>query len=487
MAKAPADIREVDFGRLDAESDKQLPNYFVDTGVIERISQGERQFVIGRKGSGKTALFQHPQKVIGGSHIVQLEFSDYAWETHKAVKELGLPLENAYTASWVFTFLVSACRKWMTSVDPNVAKRARAVYLQIYGAEEGGLKDILFDRFRRLRKIEGPAVGGFAKVGAVEIADIPEGAHLAHAANAWNRKLLELADELFKTKPITIFVDRLDDGWDASPEIKAMLSGAIKATRTLNLRYAAKRPPAVVLFLRSDIYSYLDFNDKNKIGADIEHVNWDQATLIDIANARIAQSVPVKKKDAWAAVFSDKQMRQRAYIPNYIIKRTMLRPRDMIAFCIYCKEAAVKNGHSVVEPSDVYEAEIAYSRHVYEELRDEMHKQVPEYEDLFRALNRIGYSRFTFADWERSVKDVGLDCANSKNFLLTLFEYAVVGVPRVGGKGGGSKYEFVYENRFLEPNFVDDLVVHPALRKHLNLKDAMPAADGVAEEEMSDE
>ena len=158
----------------------------------------------------------------------------------------------------------------------------------------------------------------------------------------------------------------------------------------------------------------------------------------------------------------------------------------MIAFCIYCRDAAEKNGHSIVEPSDVYEAEIAYSRHVYEELRDEMHKQVPEYEDLFRAVNRIGYSRFTFADWQKSIKDVGLDSEKCKQYLLTLFEYAVVGVPRVGGKGGGSKYEFIYENRFLEPNFVDDLVVHPALRRHLNLKDAMPAADGVAEDEGDD-
>ena len=264
MIKALADIRDVDFGRLDAESDKKLPSYFVDTGVIERISRGERQFVIGRKGSGKTALFQHPQKTIGGSHIVQLEFSDYAWETHKAIKELGLPLENAYTASWIFTFLISACRKWMTSVDATVAKKARTVYLKIYGADEGGLKDILFDRFRRLRKIEGPAAGDFAKAGAIEITDISEGAHLAHAANAWNRKLFELADELFRGKPITIFVDRLDDGWDASPEIKAMLAGAIKAARAINLRYAAKRPPAVVLFLRSDIYSHLEFNDKTR-------------------------------------------------------------------------------------------------------------------------------------------------------------------------------------------------------------------------------
>ncbi|MEI2430658.1 hypothetical protein RDV84_15595 [Lysobacter yananisis] len=485
MPDAEINVRDVDFGRLDAESDRNLHNYFVDTGVIERIGKGQKQFIIGRKGSGKTALFQQPGKAISGSHVVNLEFSDYAWESHKAIAELGLPLENAYTASWIFTFLVSACRKWMTSVDETVAKKAKKTYLDIYGAEGGGggLLDILFDRFKRVRKLEGPAAGDLVKLGAIEIEGVPEGAHLAFAANAWNRKLIELADELFKTKPISIFVDRLDDGWDASAEMKAMLAGAIKAARSLNLRYAAARPPAIVLFLRSDIYAHLEFNDKNKIGADIEHVVWDQNALLDIANARIARSIPVKKSEAWAAVFSDKQMRQRAYISNYILKRTMLRPRDLIAFCIYCKEAAVANGHTKVEPEDVYDAEVQYSKHVYDELVDEMHKQVPYHETIFRALNKIGYSRFNFATWEKALTEVGANGADSMHSLKLLFEYAVVGVPRVGGKGGGSKYEFIYQNRFLEPRFDGDIVVHPALRKHLNLKDAMPADADQADED----
>lgn len=480
------DIKDVDFGRLDAESDPKLRNYFVDTGIIDRIGRGERQFVIGRKGAGKTALFQHPDAIIGGSHVVKLDFSDYAWESHKAIVQLGMPIENAYTASWIFTFLVAACRKWMTSVHPEVAKKAKETYLKIYGPEEGGggISDILFDKAKRIRKLEGPALGDTVKTGSIEISDKAAGSHLAIAANAWNQKLYELADDLYKTRPITIFIDRLDDGWDASPEMKGMLAGAIKAARTLNLRFTGKRPPAVVLFLRSDIYSYLDFNDKNKIGADIEYVDWDNQTLLSIANARIAQSIPVKKENAWEAVFSPKQMRQRAYISNYILKRTMRRPRDLIAFCIFCREAAVKKGHSIVETEDVYDAELAYSRHIYDELRDEMHKQIPHYAELFKALNIIGYARFNLKTWEQAVTQANPHATDAKARLQTLFEYAVVGVPRVGGRGGGSSFEFVYENRLLDPNFAGDIVVHHALRKQLNLKDAMP---GESASEITDE
>lgn len=479
MPAVTPDIRDVDFGRFDAESDQNLDKYFVDTGALDRIGRGERQFVIGRKGSGKTALFKHPSKWMGKSSVVQLEFSDYAWESHKAIVELGLPLENAYTTSWIFTFLVSACRKWMSSVDSSVAERARKVYVEIYGADEvGDLSDILFDRLRRVRRLDGPKMTEQLQTGGVEFSDLPEGSQLAIVATAWNRKLFELADFLFKSKPITIFIDRLDDGWDATPEMRSMIAGAIKAARTINLRFAAKRAPAVVIFLRSDIFSMIQFNDKNKISADIESIAWASDSLLDVASARIAESVPVKKKDAWAAVFSSEQMRQRSYISNYMIKRTMLRPRDMIAFCIFCKEAAVANKHAVVMPQDVYDAETKYSKYMYDELVDEMHKQVPNYDDLFKALHRIGYSKFTLSAWEQATETICGDRDESLKLLQVLFEYAIVGIPKVGGRGGGSRYEFIYENPFLEPNFEGEIVVHPALKKHLRLKDPMAQDSG---------
>jgi superfamily II DNA/RNA helicase len=47
----------VDFGNVDAEGETNLSEYFVDTGVLSRLISGRKQFVIGRKGSGKTALF----------------------------------------------------------------------------------------------------------------------------------------------------------------------------------------------------------------------------------------------------------------------------------------------------------------------------------------------------------------------------------------------------------------------------------------------
>lgn len=475
MSITPNPLELVNFGEVDAESDTHLTDFFVDTGVLRRMGDGSRQFIIGRKGSGKTALFQQAPTSIKGSQVIPMEFSDYAWEQHKAVKELGLPAEGTYTASWLFTFLIASCNAWRKSSNKEISKAANDVYEGIFGVENTGALGALFDRLKRLRRLDLPNAGDLGGLGGFELEELSDGSKLARAANLWNQKLLELGDSIYRLEPTTILVDRLDDGWDATPEIKDMLAGAIKAARTLNFRYArANSPRAVLLFLRSDIFAELDFNDKNKVSGTIEYLEWNDDELLQVIRQRIAKSLSVTQELAWEAVFSPDQMRQRAFISSYMLKRTMQRPRDIIAFCKFCRDAAVKEKHHRIETVDIYEGEIGYSRHIFDELRDEIHKQVPDYNSLFKVLRLLGYTRFRLPSWHEAEKrlnpNITQDAAAQR--LKTLFDFGIIGVPRVGGKGGGSKFEFSYQDRYLDPNFDSDLVVHPSLRKHLSLRDA---------------
>ena len=51
-----ADVTQIDtFGEVAAEDDAVL-EYFVSTGVYKQISAANKILVLGRKGSGKTAL-----------------------------------------------------------------------------------------------------------------------------------------------------------------------------------------------------------------------------------------------------------------------------------------------------------------------------------------------------------------------------------------------------------------------------------------------
>jgi hypothetical protein len=465
-------IKRVDFGRVDAEGEDRLADYFVDTGVMSKVTSGRKYLVVGRKGAGKTALFKLVNDQRVGHDVIPLDFADYPWEAHKLIQESGLNPESAYVASWRFTLLAAVCRRWMDVAPSEVRKQAASLMRRIYQDEEPGLVDILFDKFRRVRKVQLPEMTGAGNLGGFELDAGREGPVLAHSVSQWCRVLEELVAANLDKCRFTIKLDRLDDGWDASTESKMLLAGVLKAARDLNLKFGrnGSAPPALV-FLRTDIFNELRFNDKNKMTADIELLEWPDDKLIDVAAARIAWSLDMNRTAAWDHVFSRDSMRQGARISSYILKRTMGRPRDIIAFCLACQDVA---SGDVVQTQDVYEAEGQYSRHIYDELDDEMHKQMPENRTILQALRGLGKMRFTLPEWIEAMgrTEPGITADVAKQRLKVLFEYSIVGVPRKGGVQRGTRFQFNYNDRLVEPDFEAEVTVHPALKKHLQLIEA---------------
>lgn len=466
-------IKDVDFGRLDAEAEVNLADYFVDTGVLHKLRTGRKQYVIGRKGSGKTALFKLASEKALGQPVISMEFSDYPWAAHKQIREAEVTAESAFVTSWRFTIFAAICQHWADRADGEVKKSAQAHIEAIYGGDVPGVLEMLVDRLKRLRKIDLPSVEGFAGLGGLELEPAGEGPALARSLGQWCRVLQDFVAQNHSEFPVTVMLDRLDEGWDATDDSKMLMAGALKAARDVNLRLARpNKPAAAITFLRSDIYNELSFNDKNKINADIEFLDWNEDTLIDVAEARIARSLSCNKTGAWARVFSSDEMRQRASIRSYVLKRTMLRPRDMIAFCLNCQEVAVADQAGIVATSHVYRAEEKYSHHIYDELDDEMHKQVPDARAILQAVREMGSTRFTFANWMETLRRRGESAGESKaqGWLRVLFDYSIVGVQKRGGVTRGTTFRFIYNDRLLEPNFDGEMIVHPSLTKYLSLR-----------------
>lgn len=468
------EIQQVNFGRLDAESDRDLADYFVDTGVLDRIAAGQRYLIIGRKGSGKTALFAHTDERKFGCPIQRLDFGDYSWDAHRKLREEGVFGEAAFQGSWRFTLLMIIVDHLAEHGDTKTKKAASTIRTKLYGRERPTWKEMLFDKLRRLRRLDLPEIEGMGGLGGIEFDDSSSDAVLATGFSRWSQGLLPFVAEHFPACPVSLFLDRLDDAWDASDDSKAVLVGALKAAREINLALAQKgKAPAVILFFRTDIFDLLLFNDKMKMAQDIEYLDWDEDSLCEILEARIASSLGITKTKAWSAAFSGSSMRQRATIRSYITRRTMYRPRDMIRFALCCQEKAISANHQVVETGDVYDGETRYSQEMFDELIDEMHKQVPNARDMMEVLREVEAQRFKEKDWIEAYARRFPKSSESeaKSALGVLFEFSVVGVPKAGGRGGGTKFQFRYEDRLLRPNFTSQMVVHSGLKKVLSLKD----------------
>ncbi|WP_155945565.1 P-loop ATPase, Sll1717 family [Micromonospora sp. CNB394] len=466
----PEQLQKIDFGRLDAESDPRLQDYFLVTGTVDVAKRGAK-LVIGRKGSGKTALFLYLKQNLD-TDVVDLDLNDYVFGMHQGLVEAGLSAERAYVASWkllIYSAVFGKIRESMSSSDRG---RGDDLLASLGQGDNGGRFRKIVRWLKRLRRVDLPSVLGTGG-GGIEIGD------KATLSMDTIDRLDDLEDLLCKQVekiPVTVLLDRLDDAWDGTQESLNLIGGAIRATRDIAIAWQQPTPAPVITFLRTDLWERLSFNDKNKMSQDIIYLDWTRGQLADIVDLRINNSIGIPVGKGWETVFTTGEMRQRAQAQTYIIKRTLGRPRDVVSFATYALKAATTNGHAQIEASDIYEAEKEYSKHMLGELRDEIERHVSDWNSVTNSLKALGKRNFTTGHWLSSCGDNGIGRDNALRALEQLFEASAVGIHGVGGTRGGTRggsgTTYRYQDRHLQSRPDATLQVHLALVRELRLKDA---------------
>lgn len=144
----------------------------------------------------------------------------------------------------------------------------------------------------------------------------------------------------------------------------------------------------------------------------------------------------------------------------------------MIAFASLAHRVALDSDHSIIEKDDIYAAEGDYSRHILNELQDEIAEHVTDFPRVINSVKALRKRSFTADTWYQACKSQGLDSESAKGAMDQLFEASAVGVPITGGGGGGSRTAFRYQDRLLQWEGVPTLQVHPAFTKELKLTDS---------------
>lgn len=467
MSEIPS-LSAVNFGRLDAENDPKLLDYFLVTGTVREVAEGA-QLVLGRKGSGKTALFTHLAANLPGA-VVQMDLNDYVFEMHRGFVQLGLIPDRAYTASWKL-LIYSAM---FAVVRDELPKERRAEGDQALSSLGIGKNSkpiaAMWDWLQRVRKIELPSIEGVASVGAFEIEGAQESPLSIDTVTAIGTLESVLVDS-FSENRVTVLLDRLDDAFDGSKESLHFITGALRATRDIAIVFGQPHPSPVITFLRTDLWERISFNDRNKMSQDMVYLDWNDAGLVDIVDRRIKLSIGTPTGAGWDAIFTTDEMRNRASAKTYILKRAMGRPRDVIAFADFAKKEASKNGQAIIRAEDIYEAEKRYSNHMLSELRDEIEGHVSDFTAVINTLKSLGKRTFTNDEWTGLAAANGISEVESVNVLEQLFEASAVGVKKVGGAIGGSSTRYRYQDRYLRAQ--DEMLqVHLSLVRELALKDS---------------
>jgi hypothetical protein len=481
--------------QVSAETDTDLQDYFFKLPQIQQITESKSWLVLGRKGMGKTAIYEYLKKTesskINNYHSICINFSDYPWPAHQLYKEKLSGELSAYQKSWKYLFFVKALSRLILLKESNKEKLSKDLiwakkYIEkIYGNPNPTLSEVIFSKLTRVSSVSGPdlEIEDFSiNAGEITFEEIADDKALQTKLRTNAFTLLNYFEQIFRkdcgTYKILIVLDQLDENWLSGEieEYSKVLINLINVCRNISSDIELSRSLKVVPFLRTDIYQSLKFNDKNKLLQDSSIIiSWNIENLNDMYYERIKKYVPTsitlddEKKSG--NLFEFNFARQGTPPFNYITRRSFFRPRDVIVYFNKIRDCHISNSSGLYSSSELYDADREASNSVYGELIDEWSNQFQEIENLLTVLQTIQVETFSYEDFsEKCEKEFrNITDGQIREYLSFLFDNSIIGQKKQG------RWEYICSVPNLKLNIEKDFRTHHALKYRLHLVESRPA------------
>lgn len=410
MADGPV-LADLHFGREDAERDVKdgllLRGGFLPNAAYRGALSGRKMLIIGRKGSGKSAICMRLMAASGsGGHSggkVLVTPDEAAGEEIRRFELQGLPGDSAKALIWRYVFAVHAAR--------HLVEHAK-------GSHDGGHKVDSVKALGRFLKQNGEAADGGGRLverlaqgarglqtslslealgvkASVDLAQSPsEGARAARQLEIVEQGVARAFGDLgcdgVVHAPLLLMVDQLEQVWSAEPDSNSMVIGLLLAAK----HAASLNGPSVrfLLFLRADIYDSLSFGEGDKFHGDELRITWTEQALRDLALARARASVgaELSEEQLWKELFPETVGGEE--IASHLFRRCLPRPRDAIQFLNLCQEKAwLDHERDRITEADVEQAGRQFSEWKLKDLTSEYLVAHPFLRNLFPLFQNAGY------------------------------------------------------------------------------------------------
>ena len=389
------------FGRDDAENDFTnglLRKGFLPTEAFDEASSGRKNLIIGRKGSGKSAICM--QLTTAAEHAGRtclITPDDAAGDEIRRFELQGLTGETAKSLIWRYVFAVQAARYLVRHANlvhgNRFAGPVRALkrFLQKNGEAD---EERFYDRVARggqglQSSLSLEAFGvkaNFDRKGGSEGAQASRQLEVLESGVARAFAFLGCSAE---HAPMLILVDQLEQVWSSDPESDDLVIGLLLASKHITRSY--RGAVRCVVFIRSDIYDALRFDDADKFHSDEMRIDWTTDRLKDVAllRARASLGRPLAPDELWGSVFPAAIGTEST--PEYLFSRALTRPRDAIQFLNRCRDTAHAAGHETVLDTDVRKATHSFSQWKFLDLIKEYRVAFPFLDRLLSLFQHTGY------------------------------------------------------------------------------------------------
>lgn len=454
--------------------------YFFHLNEATAILQGRKNYVIGRKGTGKTAISEHIAKIGTGANDIyteKLSFKNFPFNELYGLNDNNYTLPNQYITLWKYLIYSFVCR--MMLKNKNINSEVRDSLGHSYD----------LDPITRLPRIVKKWTDS-----SFEVSEIGKKEQSTSLSIPWIEKVNILEDiiiENLDSSSYYIIFDELDEDYrDIKNKAEAvpynnLLTSLFKAVQDVRTVFKPLGKNVIpIIFLRDDIYSIIKDPDKNKWSDLKIDIDWDETKLKKLLAFRISRAIDpnidnlniYKFETAWSKLFEAKpvsmgdRQKKEMSIFDFISRSTHLRPRDFVKYLQACASETIDSGRNIISPTIVKRVDKAFSNYLKSEIEDEIQAVLPEITTIFQIISQLGKQSFRFDEFKSLyntyLNNKTVSEGNINYIFQNLFDFGVIGnqpkntkVPPV----------FRYKNREARFNPNEVIQVHRGLFKALQL------------------
>ena len=429
-----------EIGKLEAESDNYLDSCFLETNIFKGIMNFDpseknpdftKRIIVGRTGSGKSAILR---KIIDEESIKfsdKIEAENTIFEHVKnnvfisSLNDSGIDLRVFYKSLWLHALLIkvipalhrSTYQSFFNKIQDLIGGKKKSYNPELANEYIEQFKDVFFNDKALVEisnkmqselsskiGIKGIDLGG--KLGREDTQKVQSetSSYVSRELIRKQKELIKILNEEFSEVGqfrIVISIDDLDRSWLSSSDIRYdFINALLEAFRELLDVKSVK----ILISIRTDILMGIynkTLRQDEKDQSLIYPVSWNKSEIREIIDMRINHLIKNKYQSSRTITMKDifNFEIDNVYADDYILDRTMLRPRDAISFVNYCLKEC--DGHVSINQDIVLMAEEQFFSSRKRALVSEwgtIYKNISGYIDALSLLEKHEFSLESIGD-----------------------------------------------------------------------------------------
>lgn len=440
------------------EASEEDLKYFYENSILSSVLKGDHCFILGRKGSGKSALYMKIKSMAKNDFYVEgVKMSEITISNYPEVNDDPLAL-------FKYLIYLKVFKKLLYNESIIIENRAQLKELFPESEElDTQVSKWTLDEF--VISLINLTQFTFKKTESGKFS-------IGKKAAIISQIVLNICDK----SPYYILFDELDLNYKSVSNLKPenkyheRLLGLIRATYEV---YTSAKERGLkifpIVFMRDDIFNKIRSTDKAKYYEKARFITWDANSLKELLVYRLNQNSGQHGKDFKLAMESifDANLNQDE-IFNTMLLMSHYRPRDIIRFVKSCCQSAIDNQADKITFDIMLKAESLYVSGIQRDLMDEYFTVISRFDHVKSLLKQTKYYfnwryfETFFEDYQKNFHYFPGDSA--MELLEILFNSSMVGFESIKDK----KTIFKYMDKDVSLDPTETFVVHPVIRKYVD-------------------